>query len=224
MYADFQKWLSTLSFSYFDLAVAVWLAIGLLRGRKQGMSQELLPMLKWLAMVGLGGFFYSPVSAFLRQNIPGAFDLLWANRAGWFLILLGVLLVFAWLRKAIGEKLVGSDIFGGAEYYLGMLGGMVRFACMLLAVLALMNSRIVTKEELAASEKTQKANLEDIRLPTYGSIQQAVFFHSFTGQLVKSDLSFVLITSVTPDQMKRGPTPAQKREDIINQVIGATNK
>jgi uncharacterized membrane protein required for colicin V production len=224
MYADFQKWLSTLSFSYFDLVVAVWLAIGLLRGRKQGMSQELLPMLKWLAIVGLAGSFYSPVGAFLRQNIPGAFTQLSANRAGWFLILVGVLLVFAWLRKAFGEKMVGSDLFGRFEYYLGMLAGMVRFACMVVAVLALMNSRIVTQEELAADEKAQKASLEDIRLPTYGRIQQEVLFHSFTGQLVKKDLSFVLITSVTPDQMKRGQTPGQKRDDILNQVIGATNK
>jgi len=224
MYADFQKWISTLSFSYFDLFVVVWLVIGLLRGRKQGMSQELLPMLKWLAILGLAASFYRPLSAFLRQNIPGAFTPLWANLAGWLLIALGVLLVFAWLRKMFGEKLLGSDMFGGAEYYLGMLGGMVRFACMLVAALALMNSRIVTKEELAANEAMQKKNLEDIRLPTYGTIQQAVLFQSFTGTQVKGHLSFVLIASVTPDQMKRPETPAQKTGDMINQVIGATNK
>jgi len=70
----------------------------------------------------------------------------------------------------------------------------------------------------------QKKNLEDIRLPTYGTIQQAVLFHSFTGTQVKGHLSFVLIAPVPPDQVKRPETPAQKTGDIINQVIGATNK
>jgi uncharacterized membrane protein required for colicin V production len=224
MYAQFQAWLTKLSFNYFDLIVLVALAVGLLRGRKHGMSQELLPMLKWVAIVTLGGFFYRPVSLFLQQNIPGAFDLLWANRSGYLLIALGVLLVFAWIKKAIGEKLLGSDLFGGAEYYLGMIGGMVRAGCIIVAVLALMNSRIVTQEELAADEAAQKKSLEDIRLPTYGTIQQAMLFHSFTGRLVKENLSRILIVSVTSEQMKKGETAAQKREDVINQVLGTTNK
>jgi hypothetical protein len=172
----------------------------------------------------LGGFFYRPVSLFLQQNIPGAFDLLWANRSGYLLIALGVLLVFAWIKKAIGEKLLGSDLFGGAEYYLGMIGGMVRAGCIIVAVLALMNSRIVTQEELAADEAAQKKSLEDIRLPTYGTIQQAMLLHSFTGRLVKENLSRILIVSVTSEQMKKGETAAQKREDVINQVLGTTNK
>ncbi|MGA3182205.1 MAG: CvpA family protein [Verrucomicrobiota bacterium] len=224
MYAQFQAWLTKLSFNYFDLIVLVALAVGLLRGRKHGMSQELLPMLKWVAIVTLGGFFYRPVSLFLQQNIPGAFDLLWANRSGYLLIALGVLLVFAWIKKAIGEKLLGSDLFGGAEYYLGMIGGMVRAGCIIVAVLALMNSRIVTQEELAADEAAQKKSLEDIRLPTYGTIQQAMLLHSFTGRLVKENLSRILIVSVTSEQMKKGETAAQKREDVINQVLGTTNK
>jgi hypothetical protein len=101
---------------------------------------------------------------------------------------------------------------------------MVRFACMLLVMLALMNSRIVTKEEIAANEAMQKQNLEDIRLPTYGSIQQAVLFQSFTGKLVKQNLSSILIASVTPDQLKKGETPAQKKNDVINDVLGPTKK
>jgi len=30
--------------------------------------------------------------------------------------------------------------------------------------------------------------------------------------------------SVTSEQMKKGETAAQKREDVINQVLGTTNK
>jgi uncharacterized membrane protein required for colicin V production len=45
-------------FNYFDVIVVVWLIIGLLRGRKRGMSQELLPTLQWLGIVIVCGLFY----------------------------------------------------------------------------------------------------------------------------------------------------------------------
>ena len=224
MHAPDPQMLSKLSFNYFDLVVVVWLVVGLLRGRKQGMSQELLPMLKWMIIVVAASYFYRPFSVSIRLNTGTAFDLLWANRTAYLLIALGIMLLFVWIKKMLGEKLVGSDLFGRSEYYLGMLGGMVRFACMLLVMLALMNSRIVTKEEMAATEAMQKQNLEDIRFPTYGSIQQAVLYQSFTGKLVKQYLSSILIASVTPDQLKKGETPSQKKNDVINDVLGPTKK
>jgi len=46
---------------------------------------------------------------------------------------MAVKLVFVVIKKGAGGKLVGSNIFCGGEFYLGMLGGAVRFACILLA-------------------------------------------------------------------------------------------
>ena len=47
-----------------------------------------------------------------------------------------------------GEKLVTNAVFGNLEYYLGMVAGVVRFACILLFGLALLNAPIVTDKEL----------------------------------------------------------------------------
>ena len=47
-----------------------------------------------------------------------------------------VLLLFAGIKRTVGGKLVGSDIFGRSEYYLGMGSGFVRVTCMLLAAMA----------------------------------------------------------------------------------------
>ena len=50
-------------------------------------------------------------------------------------------MIFKWL---LGHRMGENNFFGGGEYYLGMSSGMVRFACMLLAVLALLNAPYYT--------------------------------------------------------------------------------
>ena len=42
--------LDTLPFNAFDLVLVVVLGLGIYSGRKQGMSGELLPLVKWLAI------------------------------------------------------------------------------------------------------------------------------------------------------------------------------
>ena len=113
---------------------------------------------------------------------------LWCNIFAYLLIGFGVHLVYLWIKHLIHQKLIGSDMFGRAEYYFGMIAGVVRFACMLIMVCALMNARIITKAERAKTEKVQSDAYSDIRFPTYGSIQQAVLFESFTGTLIETNL------------------------------------
>jgi uncharacterized membrane protein required for colicin V production len=209
--------------NYFDFIVLICLIIGMMRGRKLGMSQVLLPMLKWVAIVVVGGLGYRAVSLFLRQSVPGAFDLLWANRLGYILIALGIVIIFAWLKKALGEKLIGSDFFGSSEYYLGMLAGIIWSACMILTLLALMNSRVYTKQENDAYEAAQIKQMDNSFIPSYGQIQYKVLTTSLTGQLVKQNLSPILIMSVTPEPAKKRDTLAKRDSDTINQVLG-TNR
>ena len=207
------------AFDYFDVIAVVWLIIGMLRGRKRGMSQEVLPTLQWLAIVVLAGLFYRPLSAVIHQNAGNAFDLLWSNILAYVLIAIAVHLIFIAVKHWFGEKLVGSDFFGRSEYYLGMLSGLTRFACMLVVLCALMNSRVVSKAEMERTEKIQKQNFEEIRFPTYGSIQQAVLFQSFSGNLIENHLHNVLIASTTPVDRPKGETIASKREATINAII-----
>jgi uncharacterized membrane protein required for colicin V production len=206
-------------FNYVDVIVVVWLLVGILRGRHRGLTQELLPTLQWVGMVILAGFFYSPLATVIFNNANGAFNHLWSNISAYLSVAFGVHLVILWFKHVIGEKLTGSDLFGRAEYYLGMLAGLIRFACMLIFVCALMNSRVYSAAELAETEQMQKKNFEDIRFPTYGTVQRAVLVESFTGRLIEDNLHPILIASVT------GGTPAktiaQKREEIINSILSA---
>jgi uncharacterized membrane protein required for colicin V production len=211
-----------ISYGYFDGIVVVWLLIGIFRGRKRGMTQELLPTLQWLAIVILAGLFYSSVSAFIFQNTSGAFNRLWSNITAYLLIAFAINLLFIWIKQSLGDKLTGSDLFGRSEYYLGMLAGLLRFACMIVVLCALMHSRVYTRAELAETEKMQKKNFEDIRFPTYGSIQHAFLTESYAGRLIQDNLHSFLIASALPG--KPAETPAQKRQDAINAILGAPKK
>jgi uncharacterized membrane protein required for colicin V production len=209
--------LGRLNVNYVDLIVAVWLIMGLLYGRKRGMTQELLPMIQWVAIVVVAGLFYEPLSLQIQQYAH--FEPLWSNILGYVLIAFGIHLVYLWIKHLIHQKLIGSDMFGRAEYYFGMIAGVVRFACMLIMVCALMNSRIITNTERAKTEKAQSDAFSDIRFPTYGSIQQSVLVESYTGSLIETNLSSVLIASVTPKTVAKGETLKQQQERLVNEII-----
>jgi uncharacterized membrane protein required for colicin V production len=220
--AAFLPALGRLNVNYVDLIVAAWLIIGLMYGRKQGMTQELLPTVQWLAIVMVAGLFYLPLSVLIRQYAH--FEILWSNIFGYLLIAFGIHLVYLWIKHLIHQKLIGTDMFGRAEYYMGMVAGVVHFACMLILVCALMNSRIITKAERAKTEKAQSDAFSDIRFPTYGSIQQAVLFESFTGSLIESNLNTVLITSVAPKPVAKGETLKQQQERLVNEILEGRKK
>ncbi|HEX4119557.1 MAG TPA: CvpA family protein [Verrucomicrobiae bacterium] len=212
---------SRTNFNYVDILVVVWLVAGLIHGRRSGMTQQLLPMLQWVAIVIVAGLFYQPFSLIIKQYAQ--FDQLWSSILAYLMIGFGVHLVYLWTKHLIQQKLVGSDLFGRAEYYFGMIAGMVAFACMLIVACALMNSRIYTRAELASDEKAQSDAFSDIRFPTFGSIQQEVLFQSYSGCLIRTNLHSVLIASVAASPQK-GPTLAHKREELIDEVIGTKKR
>ena len=221
-----QDFVKNLAFSYIDAIVLVWLIVGLLRGRKQGMTQELLPLLYWTSTVLLGGYFNQPLGANIRQYSGGAFDMQWSCIMAYALIAFVLAIFFALLKHWLGDKLTGSDLFGRCEYYFGMLSGMVRFAAMLLVLLSLMHSRIVTQTELDNINAQMKKNLEDIHPPRYiyGSIEQAIFSHSFSGKFVQESLSGLLIPTVTPPERPVAESQKKKLQDVIDNPLGPAKK
>jgi hypothetical protein len=221
-----QDFFRNLAFSYVDAVVVVWLVLGLLRGRKHGMTQELLPVLKWLGIVLLGGYLSQPLGDFIRKNSADSFDAQWSYITAYALIALVLVLLFSLLKYSLGDKLTGSDLFGRYEYYSGMFAGMVRFACMLLALLAVMHSRIVTRAELDAINAQMKKNLDDIHPPRYmyGSVEQAIFFQSITGKFVQENLPDILLPTVAPPEAPKADSLKKKLQDAIDNPMGPGKK
>ncbi len=177
----------------FDLLFAAFLIAGVIRGRKHGLSEELLRVLKWLALVCGCAVLYRPLGSL--ANSAGYFDAWTAFVSAYLFAALVIVVLFSSIQKRIGPKLVGSDAFGRSEYYLGMGSGLLRYACILIMGLALLNSRTFTAAELRASEKYQVEAYGSAVFPTVRSLQEMVFEGSFTGASIKNYFGFLLINS-----------------------------
>ena len=184
-----------LPFNFFDFVLLAVLVAGVLRGRKHGMSEELLGLFQWLAILIVCALAYEPIG----KIFVGSFTLLFCYVAAYLTAALVILIVFAGIKRALGGKLLGSDLFGKAEYYLGMGSGLVRFTCMLLAALALLNARYFSPTEVKAMENFQNDVYGSNFFPTLHSVQSAVFERSLLGPWIKENLSFLLIKPTEPE-------------------------
>jgi len=190
-----------LPINWFDIVVVVVLLVGYARGRKHGMSKELLLVLKWVAVILVSAIAYEPFGLWLDS-------LLHLGKLASFLIAYSVtavfiLIVFAYVNTTVGPKLAGSDAFGKGEFYLAMPAGVLRFACVLVALLALLNARLYRTAEIKAQIKYDEYNYGSSFFPHLYSIQDEVFEKSFTGPQIKKYLGFLLIKPTFPS----GPQP-----------------
>src|SRR5215831_8318734 len=143
-----------LPFNAFDVVLLVVLVGGIYRGRKLGMSGELMPLATWLTILFVCAIAYEPIGSLFTQS-TGLFSKLFCYIIAYVGTALIIVLLFAGIKRALGGKLLGSDLFGKAEYYLGMGSGLVRFICMLLVGLALLNARYFSPDEVKAMENFQ---------------------------------------------------------------------
>jgi uncharacterized membrane protein required for colicin V production len=138
--------------NWFDVVVVLILGFGLFRGRKNGMSKEILPLFQWLAVILVSGLFYAMVAQSIAQMVK--LDPLIGNLLAYAILAAVVFLFCSLIKRTVGLKLFGSNLFGNAEYYLGMPSGLVRYACMLIFALAFLNARHYT----TAQPTTQPSN------------------------------------------------------------------
>ena len=187
---------AALTVGWIDLMVVTLLVVGIMRGRKRGMSEEVLDLVKWTLIVGCAGFLHEPAGRLLSEL--SGFGLLYSYLFAYLLIAMIIFSLFVIIKNRVGEKLVGSEVFGRAEYYLGMAAGGCRFLCIFLVGITLLGARHYTPEEIVASEKYQDYNWGSKMFPTVYDLQQAVFDKSFTGRAAQDYINVILIK----------PTPA----------------
>lgn len=190
--------LDNLPVNWFDFLVPIILALGILRGRKNGLSQELLPMAQWLAIVFAAAIGYKPIGQFMTQST--VFSLLFCYVFCFIAIGIVVKILFSLVKRSLGGKLAGSDVFGTAEYYAGMAAGMVRFACVLLFFVALLNARFYSTADIKTMKKYQDEVYGSNFFPGLHSIQSDVLQKSFLGPKLREYLGFMLIEPTPPDE------------------------
>jgi uncharacterized membrane protein required for colicin V production len=202
-------------FNPFDLVLAVILLIGVVRGRKRGMSEELLDVLEWVVIVVGCALAYRHVSNLLGA---GSMPIIWADILSYLLIGAIIMLLFKSIKRAVGEKLIEGDAFGRFEYYLGMAAGGLRYLCVAIVFLALLNAKYISPAERAANVKMQQENFGSISFPTIASVQQEIFKKSFAGHFIATKLKILLIRPVAPGPASDGI--GRRRERAVNEIIG----
>jgi uncharacterized membrane protein required for colicin V production len=205
--------------NWFDFLVVTVIGIGVVRGRSRGMSVELLDVVKWMCIVVAAGLSYRPLGQFVADYTHIGYI------SGYIIAYLFVLLLvrtfFGWMKRMVGEKLVGSDVFGSWEYYLGMIAGGVRFGCVLMACMALLNAAFVPPDKLAEQVKKQKVIFGDNYFPTPAGLQQNVFAGSASGRFARRYLAQELIVVSAADRIPRTrDTLGRQEERAISEILG----
>jgi uncharacterized membrane protein required for colicin V production len=202
-------WYSHFAFNWFDVALVLVLAFGYWRGRKRGMTKELLPTLQWLAILLGAGFGHTYLADWFQQQ--GVIKQVFGNHfnertaalmSAYLTITLGIFIVFVALRRKFNPKLEGSSFFGGNEYYWGVVAGLVRYVCIVLVALALLNAPFYSTGEIAKikayNNRWYGGGMKDYSgdfLPRVDEVQDSVFRQSLVGPLIKNNLSMLLINT-----------------------------
>src|SRR3989442_11867030 len=124
-----------LRLNWVDFLVVLVLGLGVVRGRQHGISGELLDVVKWVLVLVVGAFVYEPLGQLFAQYTY--VSRLYSYLIIYSLVIAAFVIGFAQLRPKIGDKLMSSDTFGDAEYYLGMVAGVFRYVCIILVLFAL---------------------------------------------------------------------------------------
>jgi uncharacterized membrane protein required for colicin V production len=188
-----------LPFNWFDVAVLVLIAFGVFRGRKNGMTRELAPTLKWVTVVIVAGLAY-PFAANFYVAECGIRSKLWSALLGYMSISGALFVIFIPLKDALKKRAENGGIFGGSEYYFGMCAGPIRYAFMILFVLALLNAKSYTAAEVAAKKAYNQrwyggGIYSGDYMPDLHTAQTSVFKQSFLGPYIQTDLSVLLVQS-----------------------------
>ena len=205
------NWTGNLPFNWFDLAVVLMIVVAYTPGKNNGMSQESLAVLKWVALVVVTAIAYEPLGVWAASTLK--IGKLFAFLLSYCLVASVILCAFVFINRTLGEKLKGSDAFGKAEFYLAMPAGMLRFACITLVLLALLNARYYTTAEVKAMNKYQNDNYGSNFFPTLSSVQDDVFTKSFLGKQIKQHMSFLLIKPTAPVPTRKGAPATVKRKE-----------
>lgn len=190
--------ITSMSLNVFDLVVLLVLIAGIFCGRKRGMSVELLSLLQWIAILIGCGLLYRPLGS-MFANSSRVLSLLTCYLLAYAVAAMAIVGLFGLVKKGLGGKLLGSDMFGGSEYYLGMGAGLLRFGCILLVVLAIINARGYDTAEVRAMELYQQKEYGSTYFPTLHTVQATVFEKSVSGPWIRDHLGFLLITPTKPE-------------------------
>jgi len=186
---------------WFDVLVIGFMIWGGIIGRKRGMSEELLDVLKWLTILMASAWGYVPLAELV--NKVGHFANYWVHVGSYIAIIAIFKTLFTVLKKRVGKKLVGADLFGKWEFQLGFLAGMMRHFCMVVIFVSLANSKPVSESQVKQAESAQSELFGKNFFPSKGRLRLDILYTSFTGTLIRERLAQQIMKPVEPKAKKK---------------------
>ena len=194
-------------FNWFDVALVFVVAFGFWRGRRNGMTKEIVPVSQWLAMVSAGAAGYEPLGKlFINAGwIKSVFGKSVTEETAGFvtsylIIVIVMFTIFSLIKHRLKHRLEGSNFFGSSEYYFGMVSGVVRYLCMVIFALALLNAPYYSQADVMSAKAYNNRNFggglagySGDFFPTISEMQISVFKDSLTGPFLKDNLSVLLV-------------------------------
>lgn len=202
----------------YDFLFLALIIVGVFTSKK-GLPMELLPLGRWLGIVLLGAFVYLPLAGFIvrmgKMSFGGAAVLA-------YLILAGIVVaVFIALKTNLQRPLEAARFFGNGDHVLGMAAGGVKMLCVVIAVMALLNTRNVDKAQMAANAKMQEENFGTINFATFGTIQKGVVHESFLGGVTAHYAPFLLIQPMKDPKIDAANAKSMNaKDDALKEVLG----
>jgi uncharacterized membrane protein required for colicin V production len=210
---DIQK----VKFDWFDLVVLAAALLGLVRGRKRGMTEELLPLLQWLLIIILGAYTYAEFGR-LFNKVAGL-NLTFCNFAVYLFLAMVLKWVFTAVKNLLGDKLLVADAFGKSEFSLGMVAGILRYFCFVTLFVALLNGVYVSPAEQATAATRAPSSDTGFTLPSMASLQSRVFTRSVSGRFARTYLSNLLLKPVVPGAVPKKEGIGKRREGEVDQIV-----
>jgi uncharacterized membrane protein required for colicin V production len=189
--------LNNLPFNWFDVLILAVVVLGIFSGRKRGLSELLISTITWVTIAFLCAVIYMPLGNLLCN--ASVFSLLFCYLTVYIGAAILISLIAIGIKGAVGGKLIGSDVFGASEFYLGMIAGVVRFCCILIASLAILNAPFYSQQKIKADLAYQNDVYGSNFFPSLWEVQASVFDKSWSGPFIKNQLSFLLIKPTAPE-------------------------
>ena len=211
---------NSIPISWVDLVIVAVLSAGIVRGRKRGLSEEILDLVKWILIVLAGALLYRQFGDFIYHRTW--FSLLSFYLFAYLFIGLSIWIVFSIIKQRFGQKLIESDVFGRFEFYGGMAAGMTRYACALLVCLSLLHAPFYSDAEREARKREVEYNYGSDFFPTVCKLQDSVFVSSMTGRGATKYLGFILMEPVSADspRLRDDSSLARRNERTIDAIMG----
>ncbi|MDB6026808.1 MAG: Colicin production protein [Verrucomicrobiales bacterium] len=201
-------------FHWFDLVVVLVGGVGAYLGRHGPAAKYIIGFVRWLFVLLICSVLYSLPTVWIAPVFGMRPDILALIIYPLTVPAVYLALGFAW-RASYGRTLK-MECFGNKEHYVSMFAGMLRSLVILFVVMAWINGRYVTEDDLQKYEVFSQENFGSLRWPVLSTVQRDVFVDAYTGKLARRYVSALLVTPFPPPPSVEDPA-ALADEELIRE-------